>query len=49
LETLAGACGRVTGLHDGETYLFRYSDAELAAQDRSAHDRAVAAQNAATE
>ena len=44
LETLAGACGRVTGLDDGETWLFRYSDSELADQDRAAHDRAVAAQ-----
>lgn len=35
LETLDGL--RVTGLKDGDTWLFRYSDQNLADQDRALH------------
>jgi hypothetical protein len=46
LETLDGSW-RVTGIFDGDDYLLRYTDAELAEQDRRAHDDAVKAQQAA--
>lgn len=46
LETLPDSC-RVTGLSDGDQWIFRYTDAELAEQDRQAHDNAVKAQEAA--
>ena len=47
LESLDGF--RITGLIDGDDYLFHYTDADLAAQDRRAHDDAVKAQKAAAQ
>ena len=47
LETLDGF--RVTGIFDGDDYLLHYTDADLAEQDRKAHDDAVAAQEAAAQ
>ena len=47
LETLPNSC-RVTGLGDGQnSWSVRYTDAEIAEQDRRAHEDAIKAQEAA--